>query len=59
MQRFLIYLFIFKDALHVSGSSSANHQEHTAVHTASSTVKFNDRVRLLINLYTKSQDVLS
>jgi len=27
-------LFISKDALHVSGGSSAHHQEHTAVQTA-------------------------
>jgi len=30
----VIYLFISTDALHVSGGSSANHQEHTIVHTA-------------------------
>jgi len=35
MQRFLINLFISKDALHVSGGSSAHHQEHTTVQTAS------------------------
>jgi hypothetical protein len=28
-------LFISKDALHVSGGSSAHHQEHTTVQTAS------------------------
>jgi hypothetical protein len=27
-------LFIFTDALHVSGGSSAHHQEHKIVHTA-------------------------
>jgi hypothetical protein len=27
--------FILTDALHVSGGSSAHHQEHTHVHTAS------------------------
>jgi len=27
-------LFIFTDALHVSGGSSAHHQEHITVHTA-------------------------
>jgi hypothetical protein len=27
------YLLIFTDALHVSGSSSTNHQEHITVHT--------------------------
>jgi hypothetical protein len=31
-------LFIFTNAQHVSGSSSAHHQEHTTVHTASGTV---------------------
>ena len=31
-------LFISTDALHVSGGSSAHHQEHTTVHTASGTV---------------------
>jgi hypothetical protein len=30
--------FIFTDALHVSGGSSAYHQENTTVHTASGTV---------------------
>jgi len=38
MQRFLIYLFIFTDALHVSGGSSTHHQEHLNVHTASGIV---------------------
>jgi hypothetical protein len=28
-------LFIFTDALHVSGGSSAHHQEHITGHTAS------------------------
>jgi hypothetical protein len=28
-------LFIFTNALHVSGGSSAHHQEHITVHTAS------------------------
>jgi len=37
MQRFLIYLFP-QNALHVSGSSSAHHQEHITVHTASGIV---------------------
>jgi len=32
-------LFIFTDALHVSGGSSAHHQEHITVHTASGIVK--------------------
>jgi hypothetical protein len=31
-------LFIFTDALHVSGCSSAHHQEHITVNTASSIV---------------------
>jgi hypothetical protein len=31
-------LFIFTDAVHVSGGSSAHHQEHITVHTASSIV---------------------
>ena len=31
-------LFVSTDALHVSGSSSAHHQEHKTVHTASGTV---------------------
>jgi len=34
----LFYLFIFRDAVHVSGGSSAHHQEHTTVHTASGIV---------------------
>jgi len=31
-------LFIFTDAPHVSGGSSAHHQEHTTVHTVSGIV---------------------
>jgi len=31
-------LFIFTDAVHVSGGSSAHHQEHINVHTASDIV---------------------
>jgi hypothetical protein len=31
-------LFIFTGALHVSGGSSAHHQEHITVHTASDIV---------------------
>jgi hypothetical protein len=38
MQRFSIYLFL-SIALHVSGGSSAHHQEHKTVHTASRIVK--------------------
>jgi len=34
MKHFL-NLFIFTDALHVSGCSSAPHQEHITIHTAS------------------------
>jgi hypothetical protein len=37
MQLFL-NLFIFTDAVHVSGGSSAHHQEHKTVHTVSGTV---------------------
>jgi hypothetical protein len=37
MQRFL-NSFIFTDALHVSGGSSAHRQEHITVHTASGIV---------------------
>ena len=33
-----VSLFIFTDALHVSGGSSAHHQEHITVHTASGIV---------------------
>jgi hypothetical protein len=48
-------LFIFTDALHVSGGSSAHHQEHKII---SGIVNCNDRVeRLVINLYTKYQDI--
>jgi len=32
-------LFIFTNGLHVSGGSSAHHQEHVTVHTASGIVK--------------------
>jgi len=38
LQRFL-NLFIFTDAVHVSGGSSAHHQEHITTHTASGIVK--------------------
>jgi len=31
-------LFIFTDALHASGGSSAHHQEHITVHTTSGIV---------------------
>jgi hypothetical protein len=36
--KFFIDLFISTDALHVSGGSSAHHQEHITVHTASGIV---------------------
>jgi hypothetical protein len=39
------YLFLSKDAVHVSGGSSAHHQEHTAVQTASGIVIYNDRIK--------------
>ena len=35
----LLDLFIATDAVHVSGGSSAHHQEHITVHTALSIVK--------------------
>jgi len=38
-------LFIFTDAVHVSDGSSAHHQEHISVHTASGIVSCNDRVK--------------
>jgi len=38
-------LFIFTEALHVSGGSSAHHQEHTTVQTASGIVNCNDKVK--------------
>jgi hypothetical protein len=37
LQRFF-NLFLFADALHVSGGSSAHHQEHVTVHTTSGIV---------------------
>jgi len=37
--------FISTDALHVSGDSSAHHQEHITVHTASGIGNWNDRVK--------------
>jgi hypothetical protein len=55
MHRFL-NLFIFTDDLHISCGSSAHHQEHKTVHTASGIVTVVIELnRLLINLYTKSQ----
>jgi len=42
-------LFISTDALHVSGGSSAHHQEHITVHTASGIVKSNDRVKWIVS----------
>jgi len=38
-------LLIFTDALHVSGGSSAHHQEHITVHAASGIVNCNDMVK--------------
>jgi hypothetical protein len=38
MQLFL-NLFVFTDALHISGGSSTHHQEHITEHTASGIVK--------------------
>jgi hypothetical protein len=38
-------LFIFTNALHVSSGSSAHHQEHITVYTASGIVNCNDRVK--------------
>jgi len=35
----VFYLFNSIEALHVSGGSSAHHQEHITVHTASGIVK--------------------
>jgi hypothetical protein len=35
-------LFIFTNALQVSGGFYANHQEHITAHTASGIVNFND-----------------
>ena len=40
--------FIFTDALHVSGDSSAHHQEQITVHTASGIVSCNDRVKQVV-----------
>jgi len=37
MELFVVYLFL-QISLHVSGGSSAHHQEHTTVHTASGIV---------------------
>jgi hypothetical protein len=47
LQRFLIYLFIFTDTLHVSGGFSAHHQEHITVHAASGIVNQYCRYLLL------------
>jgi hypothetical protein len=33
-----LYLFISTDAVHVSGGSSAQHLEHTTVHTTSGSI---------------------
>jgi len=42
-------LFISTDGVHVSGGSSAHHQEHTTVHTASDIVNCNDGVKWVSN----------
>ena len=58
-------LFISTDALHVSGGSSAHHQEHTTVHRASGIVnrycclllswmRWNSRCKLLIVVWNYS-----
>ena len=39
------------DALHVSGGSSAHHQEHITVHTASGTVNCNNRIKWIASTY--------
>jgi hypothetical protein len=43
-------LFISKDALHVSGGSSARHQEYTTVRTASGIVNSNDTIMISLEL---------
>jgi len=42
---FFFNLFVFTDALQVSDGSSAHHQEHITVHTASGIVNCNERVK--------------
>ena len=50
-------LFISTIALHVSGGSSAHHQEHKTVHTASDIVNLMVELNeLQVNLYTRAQD---
>ena len=44
-------LFIFTDALYVSGGSSAHHQEHISLHTASGIANCNDRVKYISNKF--------
>ena len=44
-------LFISTDALHVSGGSSAHHQEHIIARTASGIVNCNDRVKRVASEY--------
>jgi len=51
MQRFL-NLFIFTDALLVSGGSSAHHQEHITVHTASDIVNLFNSVITIDNTWS-------
>ena len=44
-------MFISTDALHFSGGSSAHHQEHISVHTASGIVNCNNRVKWIANTF--------
>jgi len=45
------FKFISTDALHVSGGSSAHHQEHITVHTDSDIVSCSDRVKYVANKF--------
>jgi len=44
-------LFISTDALHVAGGSSAHHQGHVTVNTASGIVNYNDLVKWIVSKY--------
>jgi hypothetical protein len=44
-------LFIYTNALHVSGCSSAHHQEHITVHTASGIVNCNDKAKWIASKF--------
>jgi hypothetical protein len=46
-----LHLFISTDARRVSGGSSAHHQEHINVHTASGIVNCNDRVKWIASKF--------